>query len=220
MNPRWLLIPVLAVFGFAVYWFDVLAFVAEPEQVRDLLRDSGPWGALLYVLAFTLIEPLGVPGIVFIGPATQIWDYWTVVGLSVAGAVGAGCVVYVLARWVAREWFQARLPERVRRFTAHAEERPFRTVILVRAVLFLAAPAHWALGLSQIRFAPFFFGSIIGFTPPMMALVYGTEKALEALEGAGLGTLVAVGIAILMAFGLFKWWSQRPAPADARSEED
>jgi len=219
MNPRWLLIPVVALFAFAVYWFDVLAFVAEPERVRDLLRELGPWGAVLYVVAFTLIEPLGVPGIVFIAPATQVWDYWTVVGLSVAGAVGAGCVAYVLARWIARDWVQARLPDRVRRFTAHAEERPFRTVILVRVLFFLAAPAHWALGIARIRFVPFFFGSIIGFTPPMMALVYGTEEVVDALEGARPTTIVAVGIALLLAFGLFKWWSSRPPAAAARSED-
>lgn len=199
MSPRWLALPALALFVFAFWWSGAHGVLTDAERMRSLLTESGPLGPLGYVLAFALIEPLGVPGIVFIGPATAIWPYWTVVGLSMAGAVGAGIVSYIAARWFLRDWVQQHLPSRIRRFTLHAEERPLRTVVLVRLVFFLAAPAHWALGVSNIRFVPFVVGSIIGFAAPMMALVYGTEAVVVYLQEHGPDGRIAVGAAIVAA---------------------
>jgi uncharacterized membrane protein YdjX (TVP38/TMEM64 family) len=125
----------------------------------------------VYVLAFAVLEPIGVPGAVFVVPASLVWPAWLAIALSVAGAVLAGLVSYVFARWVAYDFLRARLPERLRRWTREAEKRPLRTVILVRLVFFLAAPAHWALGVSGVRVGPLLLGSAIGFVPGMAALV-------------------------------------------------
>ncbi|MCP5058624.1 MAG: TVP38/TMEM64 family protein [bacterium] len=202
MNPRLLAIPAFGLFVFAFWWSGAIGALADAERMHALLADSGALGPLLYVAAFSLIEPLGVPGILFIGPATTVWSYWTVVGLSLAGAVGAGIVSYIAARWFLRDWVQEHLPPRVRRFTRHAEERPLRTVVLVRLVFFLAAPAHWALGISNIRFVPFVLGSAIGFAPPMMVLVFGTEAVVVYLRENGFdwraGAMAAVVAAVLL----------------------
>jgi uncharacterized membrane protein YdjX (TVP38/TMEM64 family) len=202
MNPRLLAIPAFGLFVFAFWWSGAIGALADAERMHALLADSGVLGPVLYVAAFSLIEPLGVPGILFIGPATTVWSYWTVVGLSLAGAVGAGIVSYIAARWFLRDWVQEHLPPRVRRFTRHAEERPLRTVVLVRLVFFLAAPAHWALGISNIRFVPFVLGSAIGFAPPMMVLVFGTEAVVVYLRENGFdwraGAMAAVVAAVLL----------------------
>lgn len=197
MSPRWLALPALALFVFAFWWSGALDILTDADRMKILLVESGPLGPLGYVLAFALIEPLGVPGILFIGPATTVWPYWTVVGLSVAGAVGAGIVSYAAARWFLRDWVQEHLSSRIRRFTRNAEQRPLRTVILVRLVFFLAAPAHWALGVSNIRFVPFVVGSAIGFAPPMLALVYGTETLTAYVQEHGPDRWVAAAAAAI-----------------------
>ena len=50
-------------------------------------------------------------------------------------------------------------------------------MIIVRLIFFLAPPAHWALGLSQVRFVPFVLGTAIGVA---------SGVALLALLGRGL----------------------------------
>jgi uncharacterized membrane protein YdjX (TVP38/TMEM64 family) len=223
VNPRWLALAAVVLLVLGAWQGGLIEWISEPERARDFLRESGPLGPLLYVLAFALIEPLGVPGLVFVGPATQIWPYWLVVILSILGATGAGLVAYVAARWFARDWVQARLPDRVRRATDGAETRPLRTVILVRLLFFLAAPAHWALGVSNIRFAPFLLGSLVGFTPPMILFVYAIDRAIDLMEGQRPWAWLAVAVLGVVGFLAFQWWRRQrqgslPPKHPAKSE--
>lgn len=223
MKPRWLALPAALLLVAGAWQAGLLDWITEPDRLRDLLRNSGSLGPLLYVLAFALIEPFGVPGLVFIGPATQIWPYWTVVALSIVGATGAGLVAYVAAHWFARDWVQARLSDRIRRFTDGAEARPLRTVILVRSLFFLAAPAHWALGVSKIRLAPFLIGSMIGFAPPMILFVYVLDQAIDLMEGQRPGVWIAVALVAVGGFIGFRWWRRQrqgsSPPRDPTSSE-
>ena len=62
------------------------------DNIRRLLAESGVWGPALYVLAFALLEPFGVPGAVFILPASLAWEPKFAISMSVLGATGAGIV--------------------------------------------------------------------------------------------------------------------------------
>ncbi len=211
MSRRQLLIRIAAIAALvslaaSVWSSGAFAQLFDAERVRAFLTGTGALGPVVYVLAFAALEPLGVPGAVFVVPASLVWPTWLAVLLSVAGAVGAGFVSYVIARWVAYDWLQARLPERVKRFTAHARERPLRSVILVRLVFFLAAPAHWALGVSGVRIGPLLLGSAIGFTPGMIALVVlGRESIAWIRERDPVVWVALVAVALLawLAYGLW-----------------
>jgi uncharacterized membrane protein YdjX (TVP38/TMEM64 family) len=180
------------------------------ENIHWLLAESGPWGPVLFVLAFAASEPFGVPGAVFVLPASLAWATAFAVAMSVLGATGAGIVSYVLARGVLGDKFEQRLPARLRAFTAHAREHPLRTVIAVRIVFGLAAPAHWALALSGVRFAPFLFGSLIGFVPPMTLFVVFGRKAIEWLETQEAAWIWPTAVALAVAgYFAYRWWFRR-----------
>ena len=104
---------------------------------------------------------------------------------------------------------QARLPDRIRRFTDDAEARPLRTVIVVRSLFFLAAPAHWALGVSKIRLAPFLIGSLIGFAPPMILFVYVVDQAIDLMEGQNPWLWFAVALLALAGFIAVRRWRRQ-----------
>lgn len=157
------LIAVLAVVA-AAWWLGWLDRI-EAESVQELLRESGPWGPALYVVGFALVEPLGVPGLVFIIPASFVWPLPVAFALSWVGSIGAGIVGFGFARWVARDFVQRHLPERFHRFDRQLERHALRAVILVRLVFFLAPPAHWVLGVSRVPLGTFVAGSAIGFAP-------------------------------------------------------
>jgi uncharacterized membrane protein YdjX (TVP38/TMEM64 family) len=137
----------------------------EPEYLREIVASAGPWAPVLYIVLFSCFEAVGVPGLLFIGAAVAIWPLWTAFALIWAGSIGAGCVGFLFARTIGRDFVTAHMPERLRRFDARLADGGLRWVIGLRLVAYIAAPAHWLVGLSGVRFRTALLGSIIGFGP-------------------------------------------------------
>ena len=194
-----------------LWWTGALAGITEPERIRALLAETGGVGPLVWLLAFVCLEPFGMPGAVFMIPASLVWPPAVAIPMCVAGATGAGAFAFVLARWIGPDTIVARLPERARRLTARARERGFRTALVVRLLLFLFPPAHWALGISGIRFTPFVLGSALGFVPGVVVWVLATREFAHLLEGLPVWEAVLLGLAALALAGAGFWWRRRRA---------
>jgi len=192
------------------WWAGALDPFAEPERLHRLLAETGVAGPLVWWLAFAALEPFGVPGLVFMIPASLAWPPAVAIALCLAGSVGAGVFAYTLAHWVGPDAIAARLPEAVRRRTERARERPVATAFVVRLVFFLFPPAHWALGVSGIRLVPFVLGSALGFLPWVTVWVLGTRAAAEELERLPLWEGITLAAAA-SGVGLLVWWWRRRA---------
>jgi len=158
--------------------------LTDVERAAALLRSLGIWGYVLYMGSFALLEPFGVAGVLFVVPAALVWPTWLAASLSIVGATGAGIVGASFARFIARDWVEARMPDRFRAFDQRLAERGLRTVIVVRLIFFLAAPAHWALGLSSVPFRTLILGSVIGFIPGIVALTLLSDSLVQATPNA------------------------------------
>lgn len=187
----------------AAWWFGAFDQIDE-ARLRAWLADSGPMGMAAYVALFALTEPFGVPGILLVVSASYVWSPWLAFGLSWLGSVGAGVTGFAFARWLARDWVSAHVPERLRAWDERLAERGLLTVILIRLLFFLAPPAHWVLGLSRVRFGPFLLGSAIGFLPGIGLLSFAGSWLLDLLRSVGRPGLVvaAVVVAALLALRL------------------
>jgi uncharacterized membrane protein YdjX (TVP38/TMEM64 family) len=144
----------------------------DVETARAALAAWGTRAYVLYFVSFSLLEPLGVPALLFILPAGIVWGPWTAFALSLPAGVCAGIVGFVFARHLARDWVAARLPERLRRYDERLAENGLATVVLVRLVFFLFPPAHWFFGLSQVRFGAFVVGTAVGLVPGLLAATF------------------------------------------------
>jgi uncharacterized membrane protein YdjX (TVP38/TMEM64 family) len=173
-------------------WFEAL----DAERVRSLLTESGAWGPVLYIVCFALVEPLGVPALLFIIPAAFVWPLPVAFAFSWIAAVGAGIAGFGFARWIARDLVQRHLPARFHRFDRQLTERALLTVIVVRLVFFLAPPAHWVLGVSRVPFGTFVLGTAIGFAPGVALMTVAGPALVEfwnSVERPGLW----IGLALL-----------------------
>ena len=192
-----------------LWWTGVLTEVFAPERMRALLTETGVVGPLLWGLAFVVLQPFGMPGAAFMIPAALVWPPAVAIALCLAGATGAGALAYALSRWIGPEAIVARLPERARRYTVRARERGFRTAFMVRLVLFLFPPAHWALGISGIRFGPFLAGSALGFVPGMTVWVLATRELVGRLVRLPVWEAAGLGVAALVLVAGVLWWRRR-----------
>lgn len=188
----------------------------DPAVMRDWVRAAGPWGALLFIVSYSCLQPFGVNGLVFLLSAPLIWSPTEAFFLNWAGTVGTGLFSYAGARFMIREWLQARLPRRVRRFDERLRTHGFRTVFLLRLIFYTTPSVQWALGVSRVRFVPFLTASILGVAPFTLGTTLVGVRVASWLEKNPVATwpwdriwpFVIVASIIIAALGMFllrKW---------------
>jgi uncharacterized membrane protein YdjX (TVP38/TMEM64 family) len=188
----------------------------DPATMRDWIRAAGPWGALLFVVSYSSLQPFGVNGLVFLLSAPLIWNPTEAFVLNWAGTVGTGLFSYAGARFMVRDWLQKRLPPRVRRFDDRLRTHGFRTVFLLRLVFYTAPSVQWALGVSRVRFFPFLVASIVGVAPFTLGTTLVGIRVAEWIEENPVATwpweqiwpVVIAATVVIVATGMYvlrKW---------------
>lgn len=195
-RARIVVLLVVAVAGIGAYVSGAGEFL-EVDRFVALLRSLGIWGPVLYVALFSLLEPFGVFGIVFVAPGSLVWDWSTLFLLTWLGSIGAGIVGFTFARSIGRDFVSRHLPERLRRFDERLATQGLRTTIMIRLIFFITPPAHWVLGLSQVRFGTFVLGTAIGFLPGIALFTLLGKSAVDAMRSQSGWIPVLIGIAVV-----------------------
>jgi len=172
-RPLWLRIAAVVGVGLALYLAGRVsgfnAAVSEPAVVREWVRSAGALGVIVFGAAFVgaqltnvpAIVPLGF-GVVFFGPVQG-----TVIGYA-AALVGIS-IAFFLARSVGGQPLEEIERPFVKRLLARLDERPIRTVALVRLMLWVFPPVNYALAMSSVKYRDYIVGSSIGLIVPMSA---------------------------------------------------
>lgn len=146
------------------------------EKTAQLIRDYGPWGVAVYLLAFSLLQPLGLSGNMFAVVAGLVWSKPLALVLALLGAFGSSMVNVAFARYVAFDWVQARIPPKLRRYERWVTERGFLGVIVYRVATFTLHPAQLLIGVLEVPMPRLIVGTLIGFIPPVfIGVVLGGE---------------------------------------------
>lgn len=157
---------------------DLLGDQARLQQIVD---DAGWYGPVVYTLLFTVLVPVGVPGLVFVLPAAVVFPAPVAIAVClVAGYVSSGAGMW-FARTVGRETVATRLPARFRAWDERIAERGLVAVLALRLLTYLAAPADWILGLSSIRTRTLVVGTGVGLIPPTILYVVAGGGVLDLL---------------------------------------
>ena len=137
----------------------------DPKSMRRWLQEAGLWGGLLFVLAYCVLQPLGVRSVIFVLSAPLLWEPVTAFALSWVGTVAASIAAFGFARFVGRAWIQRRLPPGIRRLDDRLVTHGLRTVLLLRLFFYTAPTLQFALGVSRVRGSAFLTGTILGVVP-------------------------------------------------------
>lgn len=154
-----------------------------PEQIRDEIRGAGAWGMLLFVVAFAVGELLHIPGMVFV--VAGVLTYGRVNGFLVglAGAVVSVTVSFVLVRALGGQGLTKLKWKWVAKALDQLDARPFRTVALLRLVLWVAPPLNFALAMSRVRLRDYVLGSAAGLVLPVLFVTLLFEQAMAWVGG-------------------------------------
>jgi len=199
-------IALVAFAGVVSLWlFDL---VPGPAEATTALRDAGPAGALLYVAAFTVLQPWGLPGSLFVVPASLVWPPAVAFGLSWIGANLAAAVAFLFARWAGRDWARGRLGPRFRAYEQRLEEHALATVVTLRLLFVSAPPASWLLGISGVSLRTCLLGSAIGFVPGVALITLIGNRGLAASQDRSATSLLLLGL-VVAAFVLYQHRARR-----------
>ena len=114
--------------------FITVAFLAsqsgiDPETIQLWLDDKGPWGPAMFVGLYAVLQALFVSSHIFIIAANAVWPPELAIIYSWIGAMGSGLISFVFARFIARDWVQARLPDKIKKYDSKLESSGFLTVL-------------------------------------------------------------------------------------------
>lgn len=165
VRGRWLVLTLVVV---ASALFVVLGgwdFVRDGDRVEAFFTERGAVGPLVFVLAMFVLQPAGVPGLVFMVPAAVVWPLPTAIALSWIGNMGASTIAFAMARHLARDWVQDHMPTRLQGWDRRLATGGLLQVVLLRVVTGQFTPADWLLGVSNVRIGRFLVGTGIGIVP-------------------------------------------------------
>jgi uncharacterized membrane protein YdjX (TVP38/TMEM64 family) len=207
---RWLVLAVVLALLAAAWWGGVFALMAEPRTFAQAVVDLGAWGYVAFVVAYTLLQPFGVPGTVFVVAAPLLWPWPTAFALSMVGTMAASVVGFSFARFLARDWVTARIPARFHRYDAALARHALRTVFVLRLIFWMPQALHGFLGVSRVSFRDHFWGSLLGYVPPLFVVSYFAAEVFDASGALQPRAFTVLG-ALLAASLVLAWWLRRDA---------
>ncbi len=188
-------------------WLGVFEQLREPARLAASLVELGGWGYLAFVVAYTVLQPFGVPGTVFVVAAPLIWPWPVAFALSMTGTMAASVVGFSFARFIARDWIAPRVPARFRKYDEALARRAFLTVFVLRLVFWMPQVLHTFFGVSKVRFWTHFWGSLAGYTLPLLLLSFFGQRLFDMMRGLPL--IVWIVVAAVAAVVLLGVWVGR-----------
>jgi uncharacterized membrane protein YdjX (TVP38/TMEM64 family) len=182
-RPLWLRVGLWLLVGAALAGLIIgvlLSPVGSAAEFEDWLDGLGWWAPAVYICSMALLQPLGVPGLLFMVPAALVWPAGYAIGLSWIGNMIASTIAFVFARRYGRERLRPMIPERILRYEQRVIDRQYLSVTALRVFTGQLVGADWFLGLSKVRVRPFLVGTGIGIIPGILLAVFVGSGVVEA----------------------------------------
>ena len=145
------------------------------ETIRSYLLESGPFGAVVYIVVFALSNLLSVPGVIFIVAAMLVYGKLMGTLLAIAGALCSVVLSFAVIRKIGGTPVGELKAKWARKMLRYLDEYPVRTIWLLRTFLLLNPHLNYILALSPVRFRSYFIGSLLGLILPIGFYAAGLE---------------------------------------------
>ncbi|GAX12104.1 hypothetical protein FisN_15Lh203 [Fistulifera solaris] len=176
--------------------------MADPKQslqaVIDYVQDAGPMGPLIFGAVYLLAEILAVPATPLTLSAGYLFGFPMGSAIVLVAATLAASAAFFIGKTFLRQWVEQILADNAKlaKIDKAIGREGFRLLLLVRlSPLFPFALSNYVYGASSIEFVPYFFGTLFGFAPGTMGMVYAgmVGRALTTGDGTQPWYVYAVG---------------------------
>jgi uncharacterized membrane protein YdjX (TVP38/TMEM64 family) len=171
-NWRLALLALFVISSFVISKLTGLSHYLTLARMRELMSSAGGWGMALFVVIFCVGELLHLPGFIFVGASVMVYGKLGGGVLALVGATASVAFSFLIIRGIGGKPMADIKRPLMKKMLARLDTQPFRTVLLLRLVFWMAPPLNYALALSNIKFRDYFVASALGLILPITALVF------------------------------------------------
>jgi uncharacterized membrane protein YdjX (TVP38/TMEM64 family) len=156
----------------------------DKEHLRQFAASHGAVVPILYLVVWT-VGPLFLPGLpITLAGGVLFGPLWGVVYAAAGSTLGAG-LVFLVSRYLARDWVAARLAgTKLRSLDDKVARHGWKIVAFTRLVpVFSYTLLNYAFGLTRISFWAFLVPTFICMLPVTTAFVYFSSNILDLFQG-------------------------------------
>ncbi len=206
---RAVLLVAVALGVLAVWASGLFELLGDPEVLRSKLLAMGPWGYVVYLVAFAVLQPAGVPGVALIFASTYVWPKPVAYGLSLVGAMLGATLGFYFARFVGQDWVSARLPARLRKYDERIASRGLSTAFTLRIVFWMNPLVHALFGISRVSFSRYALGTLLGYVPSLAIAVWASGSVLDLFKSQPPWRVAIVLVSVVVLALLGRVWIRR-----------
>ena len=181
----------------------------DQERLRQFAATYGVLLPLMYLAVWT-VGPLFLPGLpIILAGGVLFGPVWGVVYTAIGSALGAG-LVFLVARYLARDWVAAKLSgTRLMSLDEKVARHGWKIVAFTRLVpVFSFSLLNYAFGLTRISFWPYLAATFVSMLPTTIAFVYFSSNLLDLVHGKISSGLI-IGAVLVVLVGLiplvYRW---------------
>ena len=178
---------------------------ASNAEFKVFIEGLGFWGPFIFVGCYALSLMFFIPASIFTTLGGLIFGSWFGLLLNVIGALLGGTAAFLMSRYLMRG-FAAKLLEKghFKKIDDKAEEHGFSIIVYLRLMFVPYTYLSFAAGLSKIKFADFFWGTLAGVIPGLAVVTFLAVAVKQLfLTYKGLGDLLRPDIiGPLLLFGV------------------
>ena len=175
VNNTWVRLGLLAVFLIGVYLIGrTTGFTDEltVDGIRESMKAAGVGGFLVFIVTFCVGQLLYIPGFVFVMVSGLAYGpLWGSVASVIAATISVA-VSFVIVRTIGGQPLKNSNIKKpfLQKPLDHLEERPIRSMIIIRLFLWAIPPVNYTLAMSGVTFRDYMIAAVIGMTPPFVTL--------------------------------------------------
>ncbi|WP_298039683.1 VTT domain-containing protein [uncultured Desulfuromonas sp.] len=175
----------------------------EQEKLRALIEGYGLLAPVIYMAIYAVAPALFLPGLpISIVGGILFGPFWGVIYTIASATVGA-CGAFLVSRYLARDWIEAKLKSpRWRHLDAQVEKHGWKMVAFTRLIpLFPFNLLNYAFGLSRVKFSHYALATFVFMLPGCIAFIVFSSSLLDVLRGE-ISVTFLVGLALMVLVSL------------------
>ncbi len=176
----------------------------DAAALTDWVAAAGAAGPLVFMAVYALATVLFLPGsLLTLAGGALFGPVWGTL-YNLTGATLGAALAFLIARYLAADWVQARAGGIGKRLVQGVEAEGWRFVAFTRLVpLFPFNLLNYALGLTRIPFRHYLLATVICMLPAAFAftwLAYAGREAMAGGEGLIQKGLIALALLAVLVF--------------------